>query len=75
MTTSLIDADSLLVIDIGSAATRAILFDVVDGRYRFLAAGTGPTTDVAPYRDVREGVRQALDQLQLITSRVLVGCR
>ena len=73
MTTSLIDADSLLVIDIGSAATRAILFDVVDGRYRFLAAGTGPTTDVAPYRDVREGVRQALDQLQLITSRVLVG--
>jgi len=73
MTTSLIDADSLLVIDIGTAATRAILFDVVDGRYRFLAMGTGPTTDIAPYRDVREGVRQALDQLQLITSRVFVG--
>lgn len=73
MTTSLIDADSLLVIDIGTAATRAILFDVVDGRYRFLAMGMGPTTDVAPYRDVGEGVRQALDQLQTITSRVLIG--
>lgn len=73
MATSLIDADSLLVIDIGTAATRAILFDVVDGRYRFLAMGTGPTTDIAPYRDAREGVRQAIDQLQSITSRVLVG--
>ncbi|HWQ83484.1 MAG TPA: glutamate mutase L [Anaerolineales bacterium] len=73
MATSLIDADSLLVIDIGTVATRAILFDVVDGRYRFLAVGTGPTTDRAPYRDVREGVRQAIDQLQLITSRALIG--
>ena len=73
MATSLIDADSLLVIDIGTSATRAILFDVVDGRYRFLAMGTGPTTDVAPFRDIREGVRLALDQLQIITSRALVG--
>ena len=73
MATSLIDADSLLVIEIGASATRAILFDVVDGRYRFLAVGVGPTTDGAPYRDVREGVRLALDQLQSITSRVFVG--
>ena len=73
MATSLIDADSLLVIDIANRSTRAILFDVVDGRYRFLAVGTGPTTDVAPYRDLREGVRQAIDQLQMITSRVLIG--
>ncbi len=73
MTTSLIDADSLLAIDVGSVTTRAMLFDLVDGRYRFLAAGSAPTTAGAPFRDVGEGIRGALDQLQVVTGRVLVG--
>ena len=73
MTTSLIDADSLLVIDVGSISTRAILFDVVEGRYRFLAAGSAPTTDGMPFRDITEGVRLAIDQLHSITGRILVG--
>jgi len=73
MTTSLIDADSLLAIDIGSVTTRAFLFDVVDGRYRFLASGTAPTTAYAPYHDVGEGIRIALDRLQTITGKTLVG--
>ncbi len=73
MTTSLIDADSLLAIEVGSITTRAILFDLVDGHYRYLAAGSAPTTAGAPYRDIGEGVRGALDQLQAITGRVLVG--
>jgi hypothetical protein len=73
MTTSLIDADSLLAIDVGAITTRAILFDVVDGRYRFLATGTAPSTIDAPFNDISEGVRMALDQLQSITGRTLVG--
>lgn len=73
MTTSLIDADSLLVVDVGSVTTRAMLFDVVDGRYRFLASGQAPTTAGAPFRDVGEGVRLALDSLQSVTGRTLVG--
>lgn len=73
MATSLVDADSLLAIDIGTVSTRAILFDVVEGRYRFLAAGVAPTTAGAPYNDVTEGVGAALDQLQEITGRVLTG--
>jgi hypothetical protein len=73
MTTSLIDADSLLVIDIGSISTRAMLFDVVDGRYRFLAQGAGPTTAAAPFHSVSEGVRMAIDQLHGITGRILIG--
>jgi hypothetical protein len=73
MTTSLIDADSLLAIDVGSVTTRAMLFDLVDGRYRFLGAGAAPTTAGAPFRDIGEGVRGALDQLQTMTGRVLVG--
>ncbi len=73
MTTSLIDADSLLVIDVGSITTRAMLFDVVEGRYRFLAVGTAPTTAGAPFHDVGEGVHRAIEKLQTITGRVLIG--
>jgi len=73
MTTSLIDADSLLVIDIGSISTRAMLFDLVDGNFRFLASGSVPTTAGAPFHNVSEGVRMAIDKLQKISGRNLVG--
>jgi hypothetical protein len=71
--TSLVDADSLLVVDVGSITTRAILFDVVEGQYRFVACGQSPTTAIAPDQNIGEGVRQAMDQLQDITGRILVG--
>jgi hypothetical protein len=64
---------SLLAIDVGAVNTRALLFDVVEGRYRFLAAGVGPTTAGAPMHDAREGVRHALDILQRISGRVLTS--
>ena len=73
MGTSLVDAGSLLALDIGTVFTRAILFDVVEGRYRFLASGAAPTTAGAPLNDISEGVRAALDQLQEITGRTLIG--
>lgn len=73
MSTSLVSADTVLVFDVGSVTTRAILFDVVDGRYRFLAAGTAPSTAVSPYVDVSEGIRIALDRLQDLTGRSLIG--
>lgn len=71
MPTSLIDADSLLAIDVGAVTTRAFLYDVVDGRYRFIARGIAPTTAGSPYHDVGEGVHYALDQLQSVSGRVL----
>jgi hypothetical protein len=55
MPTSLIDADSMLVVDVGSVSTRAMLFDVVDGVYRYLASGISPTTAGAPFFNVRDG--------------------
>jgi hypothetical protein len=73
MPTSLIDADSLLAIDVGGVNTRAMLFDVVDGRYRFMAMGSAPSTANAPYHDVSEGIRAALDRLQTVAGRTLVG--
>jgi hypothetical protein len=73
MSTSLVNAESLLAIDVGGTTTRAILFDVVDGRYRYLGSGTAPSTAQAPYLDVSEGIRIALDRLQAVTGRSLVG--
>ena len=73
MPTSLIDADSVLAIEIGTVSTRVILFDVVEGRYRFLGQCSVPTTMGAPSNDVSVGVKAALDQLHDITGRVLFG--
>ena len=73
MMTSLIDVDSLLAIDVGSVNTRAFLFDVADGSYRFLAAGTAPTTFEGTYNNISEGAHQALDNLQEITGRTFIG--
>jgi len=71
MTTSIIDAETVLALDLGSLSTRAFLFDVVDGQYRFIARGTAPTTITAPFRDVLESVHKALQHLGEITGRVL----
>jgi len=73
MATSTVDAESLLSIDVGSITTRAALFDLVDGRYRYLGSGSALTTAYAPFHDIGEGIRSALDRLQLVTGRVLVG--
>jgi uncharacterized protein (TIGR01319 family) len=69
----MVDAESLLSIDVGSITTRVALFDVVDGRYRYLGSGSAATTVYAPYYDIGEGIRAALDRLQMVTGRVLVG--
>lgn len=72
MATSIVDPETLLAIDIGSVHTRAVLFDVVEGRYEVVALGVAFTTSQAPWKDVREGVTQAVDQVQRITGRVLL---
>ncbi|HEX8992572.1 MAG TPA: glutamate mutase L [Anaerolineales bacterium] len=72
MPASLVQGDSLLAVDIGGANTRAVLFDVVEGEYRFLAASSAPSTAEAPVRDVSEGVRNAIASLQNATGRVLL---
>ncbi len=70
MTQSIVDAESVLVIDIGSVHTRALLFDVVDGQYRFIAANRATSTANAPFFDISEGILQALLRLQEVTARV-----
>jgi hypothetical protein len=73
MPASLVQGDSLVAVDIGGANTRAVLFDVVEGEYRFLASSSAPSTAEAPVRDVSEGVRNAIAGLQSATGRTLLN--
>jgi hypothetical protein len=73
MPTSLIQNESILAIEVGAAVTRAVLFDVVEGQYRFVASGQAPTTAEAPFRDIGLGVREAVTNLQNITGSSLLG--
>ncbi len=73
MGTSLVDAESLLALDIGSVHTRALLFDEVEGQYSFIGVGVSPSTAAAPFADISQGVFQALHHLQEITGRVLLS--
>ncbi len=73
MPTSLVQNESILAIDVGAAVTRAAFFDVVEGQYRFIAAGQAPSTAEAPYKDVGIGVREAIRNLQSILGTTLLG--
>ncbi|RME86692.1 MAG: hypothetical protein D6770_11340, partial [Anaerolineae bacterium] len=49
------------------------MFDVVEGQYRFIAAGQAPTTAEAPLRDIGPGVQEAIRDLQGITGHTFLG--
>ena len=73
MPASLVQTESILAIDVGAAVTRAVLFDVVEGEYRFVASGQAPSTAEAPFKDIGLGVREAITMLQNITGATLLG--
>jgi hypothetical protein len=70
MSSSIVDAESILAIEVGSVQTRALLLDVVEGQYRFIAAGVSPNTVQAPFNDLSEGVHRAILNLQEISGRI-----
>ncbi len=73
MPASLVQNESILAIDVGATATRAVLFDVVEGQYRFVASGQAPSTAEAPFKDIGIGVREAIINLQKVTGSILLG--
>lgn len=73
MPTSLVQNESILAIDVGAAVTRAVFFDVVEGQYRFVAAGQAPSTAEAPFKDIGIGVRAAIQNLQAVLGTNLLG--
>lgn len=72
MPSSIITSNSLLAIDVGAANTRAVFFDVIEGEYRFVASGVAPSAAEAPFKDVAEGVRNAIANLQTILGKTLL---
>lgn len=73
MPASLVQNESILAIDVGATVTRAVLFDVVEGQYRFVASGQAPSTAESPFGDIGLGVREAITSLQKITGAALLG--
>ncbi len=73
MDTTTVAAKSVIAVDIGSTITRSLFFDVVSGRYRFIAVGSSQTTAGAPHFDVTEGIWRSLEELQFITGRKLLS--
>src|SRR5688500_14513512 len=73
MPASLVQNESILAIDVGATITRAVMFDVVEGQYRFIASGQAPSTAEAPFRDIGIGVREAILNLQNIIGTTLLG--
>ncbi len=69
---TILEADTLLAVDVGAVNTRASLFDVVDGRYRMVATGRASSSAGPPIFDVREGLHLALDEVSQITGRLLM---
>lgn len=69
MATLLTEVNSVLGIEIGSVHTRAVLFDVVEESYQFIAAGSAFTSLEEPFNNVQLGVIEAITNLQEITGR------
>ncbi len=65
-------ADTILAIDIGTATTRAALFDVVEGVHRLVISAEAASTVEAPYFDASEGVHHAVRELESLTGRPML---
>jgi uncharacterized protein (TIGR01319 family) len=62
----------ILAVDIGTVNTRAVLLDVVEGMYRFVARGESPSTVDEPWNDALEGVYKVIEQIAAATGRQFI---
>ena len=67
--------ESILLLDVGTCATKAVLLDLVDGQYRPVATAQAPSTVAAPWRDLSLGALQAISRLEEICGWTLLGER
>ncbi len=68
-----IRSGSALIANLGNITTRVVLIDLVDGRYRLVAAGHSRTTIGYPIDDVNVGLHRAVDQISEYTGRSFIG--
>ncbi len=72
MAASTVEGNSLLTLDVGAVTTRAALFDVVEGRYRFVGMGKAPTTSATNPPNIVLGAQLAIENLQSMISKPLM---
>ncbi len=65
--------EAIIVAECGAAATRAILVEVVEDAWRFVARGVAPSTLEPPHADLRIGLGDALAALEDATGRRLAA--
>jgi hypothetical protein len=65
--------ESILIADCGSARTKLVLIDAIDGQYRFVAYTESPSTVNDTWDDISVGVVDAIGHLQEITGRTFLG--
>jgi hypothetical protein len=70
MSPSTQDGFSVLALDIGTVHTRALLFEVVEESYRFIASSVTQTTLSEPVNDIVFGILDAIHELQGITGHI-----
>jgi hypothetical protein len=63
------DINSILVADIGSAYTRLILIDLVEGQYRLIASSRARTTAEPPLNSVSLGLDHAAQNMAALIGR------
>lgn len=61
--------ESVIVADCGNAVTRAVLVELVDDAYRFVAQGESPSTVEPPAGDLSVGLREAVAALEQACGR------
>ncbi len=72
MPASLVETDVFLALDVGTAFTRAFLFDSVEGQYRLIAVGQAPSSAGPPSHDALLAVEQAIEDLQRLSGMRLL---
>lgn len=64
---------SYLVAECGTTNTAVTLFDVAGGSFQILARGVSQTTAGSPWRDVNQGILNAIDQIEANSERALLS--
>lgn len=65
-------AAGAVAVDVGSVHTRASLFDLVDGKYRFIGTGIAQSSLTGTPDSILDGVKGTLQQLQALTEKEIV---
>ena len=63
---------AVLVVEIGSVSTRAVLVDAVDGVARLIGLAEVPSTTEPPFEDATLAIRDAVEQIAATTGRRLL---